>query len=217
MLKNWKSIEVVPRAAVPLVFWKVPALTKIGVRPEPVAILPSKVLMKAAPSKLLMAAPFDPVMLPALQTVVAGLTSRTPLRVVLPWIAIPPLATISLLVMLPPPKVNAPVTVIGLVPPRIPAETFTVATVPALSKTSTLPELVRSSVVPATLQPGASVAVPAARLRVVPTSKVPLAVRVAPPERLRVPAPVTKEPALRTWAPPPKLREAPEALLKDPE
>jgi len=60
------------------------------------------------------------------------LTNFPPLSVVLPLIVSPPLAVTSAFVTVPPPKVNGPVTVTGLVPPNVPAVRFTAATVPTL-------------------------------------------------------------------------------------
>ena len=65
------------------------------------------------------------------------------------------------------------------------------------------------SVAPVTMQPAESVLAPAVILQVEPASKVPLAVRVvAPPLRVRTPAPVTWEPAANTWLPPAKFSVA---------
>src|SRR5690242_2935554 len=102
----------------------------------------------------------------------------------------------------------------GLVPPSVPALTFTAATVPALLKfrIALLPVIL--IVVPVRLQLGASDAVPEAMLRVVPASNGPLAASVAAPPRLKVPAPVTNELPLNVWFPPPKLRTAPAEMLK---
>src|ERR1019366_5840407 len=129
---NWKSMEVVPAAAVAPVFRKLPALTKIGVAPAPEAALPSNVLLNVAPNKLLTTAPLAPVKLPALQVANPGLTSFPPLSVALPLIVSPPLAVTSAFVIVPPLRVNGPVIVTGLVPPSVPPVRFTPATEPAL-------------------------------------------------------------------------------------
>ena len=198
VLIKWKSIEVVPRAAVPLVFWKTPALMKMGIAPAPEAALPSKVLINVAPTRLLNTAPLAPVKLPALQRATPGLTNLPPLRVVLPLMVSPSLAMTSALVTVPPAKLSGPATVTGLVPPSVPPDRLTAATGPALLKFRTPPPTF--SVVPLTTQPAASVAVPAVTLRVDPvTSKIPLALRVvAPPLSETAPGPVTNEPAAST-------------------
>jgi hypothetical protein len=79
-----------------------------------------------------MVAPLAPVKLPALQMAVPGLINFVRLSVTPPLMLIPPLAVTMELVTVPPLKVNGPVTVIGLVPPSVPAVMFTAATVPAL-------------------------------------------------------------------------------------
>ena len=74
-------------------------------------------------------------------------------------------------------------------------------------------------VAPVTMQPGESVPTPEMilKVKVEPTSKVPLAVRVvAPPLRVRAPAPVTRELAPSTWLPPAKFSVAPAAIAMVP-
>src|ERR1022692_2823071 len=214
VLTNWKSMEVAPEAAVPFVFAKTPALTKVGVAPAPDMALPSKVLINVAPSKLLNTAPLAPIKLPALQMASLGFTNLPPLSVTPPLMFSPPLAVTSELVMVPPPRVSRPVTVIGLVPPSVPPVRFTTATLPELLKFTTLLAPLIFRIAPVRLQVEASVAVPAVTLNVEPVSKAPLAVRVvALPLMLRTPAPVTKELLANTWLPPPKFRVAPRALL----
>jgi hypothetical protein len=90
------------------------------------------------------------------------------------------------------------VTVTGLVPPRVPALTFTDETDPALLKRMTPPDPVIPNVAPVKLHPDERVATPAETFNVVPVPNVPLALRVAPPLRLTLPAPLTSELAPRT-------------------
>src|SRR5258708_15653304 len=151
---NLKSMEVVPSGAVAPVFLKLPALMKMEVAPVPAAAMPSKVFSNVAPNRLLITAPFTPVILPALQVAGPELTNLHPFNVVLPLIVSPPLALRSAFETDPPPKVNGPVTVTGLVPPRVPALTPKEAAELAVLKLITPPAPPTSSVVPLTQHPG---------------------------------------------------------------
>src|SRR5690348_7839784 len=167
-------MDVVPKAAVPFVFAKVPALKNVGTLPAPDGAFPSNVLMKVASSRLLNVAPFAPVKLPALQTASPGFTNLPPSSITLPLMVSPPLATTNAFVMEPPLRVKGPVTFTGLVPPSVPAARFNSPTELGLLKLTMPPTTLR--VVPVTLQLPESVVAPEIMFNVEPTLKVPLAV-----------------------------------------
>ncbi len=192
-LMNSESMDV-PCNAVPPVLRNTPALMNWGVAPDTL-MLPSKVVVNVALKRLLNTAPLAALKLPALQSAAPGLTSFPPSRVTFPLITRPPLAVTSGLLTVPPPSVRGPATTTGLLPPRSPPERFNTARVLWESNFKLPPP--RFKVVPWTMHPAASVALPAVTAKVDPAgSKVPLATsEAAPALTSREPAPVTSDPA----------------------